>query len=45
LIFGDLAMGQNPTDGELYNLISEVDESGTGSISFKEYALHDAFIG
>lgn len=31
------AMGQKPTEEELFNLLSEVDEDGTGEIDFAEF--------
>ena len=31
------AMGQNPTEAELQDMVNEVDKDGTGSIDFPEF--------
>jgi calmodulin len=33
------AMGQNPTDEEIFQMISEVDDNGSNSIEFSEFLL------
>ena len=35
------AMGQAPTEDELFTMISEVDENMSGSIDFGEVSLHE----
>jgi calmodulin len=37
------AMGQAPTEDELFTMISEVDENMSGSIDFGEVSLHYLF--
>merc|ERR1712179_598482 len=37
------AMGQNPTEDELLNLVMEVDIDGNGTIEFEESDLREAF--